>query len=421
MRLVLVRHGRTASNVHRLLDTAHPGADLDEVGHAQASALVERLADLDLDAVYASTLVRTQQTAAPLARARGLGLRVLPGLREIAAGDQELWPFWQSYVGMLSAWASGDLAVGRPGGETGLEFFERFDAAVAEIVGEGHHTALLVSHGAALKMWVGGRVAGVDRETIATRPLGNTAAVVIEGDPVSGWTLIDWHPGDEMDAPGPERQPGRFALTRAEASEAAPGWRHVLGRLELATRWPTYAAGAAFVARVADLAERLDHHPDLTLGYRRVTLALSSQDVGGVTHRDTAFARQVSAIVDELGGAPTPERLTRLEVAIDTLDADAIRPFWAAVLAYEEVDGVLHDPDRLGPAVWFQHLDEPRPGRNRLHLDVSVAHDEAPGRLERALASGGRLVSDAAAPAWWVLADADGNEACLSTWQGRDA
>jgi len=52
--------------------------------------------------------------------------------------------------------------------------------------------------------------------------------------------------------------------------------------------------------------------------------------------------------------------------------------------------------------------------------DISVPHDEAPRRLDAALAAGGRLVYDAEAPAFWVLADAEGNEACITTWQGRD-
>ena len=65
-------------------------------------------------------------------------------------------------------------------------------------------------------------------------------------------------------------------------------------------------------------------------------------------------------------------------------------------------------------------MDAPRPQRNRLHVDVSVPHDEARARLEAALAAGGRLVTDDSAPAYWVLADPEGNEVCISTWQGRD-
>jgi 4a-hydroxytetrahydrobiopterin dehydratase len=65
-------------------------------------------------------------------------------------------------------------------------------------------------------------------------------------------------------------------------------------------------------------------------------------------------------------------------------------------------------------------MDAPRPQRNRIHIDVSVPHDQAQARLEAALAAGGRLLSDAAAPAFWVLADPEGNEACITTWQARD-
>ena len=65
-------------------------------------------------------------------------------------------------------------------------------------------------------------------------------------------------------------------------------------------------------------------------------------------------------------------------------------------------------------------MDEPRRQRNRIHVDVDVAHDGAQDRIDAALAAGGRLLSDYAAPAFWVLADPEGNEACICTWQGRD-
>jgi len=49
-----------------------------------------------------------------------------------------------------------------------------------------------------------------------------------------------------------------------------------------------------------------------------------------------------------------------------------------------------------------------------------VPHDEAHRRVAATLGAGGVLVSDSAAPAFWVLADAEGKEACITTWQGRD-
>ena len=115
-----------------------------------------------------------------------------------------------------------------------------------------------------------------------------------------------------------------------------------------------------------------------------------------------------------------------VEIAIDAMDIDAVRPFWQAVLGYvpehagegEQVTAII-DPEGLGPSVWFQQMDEPRTERNRIHLDVDVPHDVAEERVAAALAAGGTLVSDARAKAFWVLADAEGNEACICTWQDR--
>jgi 4a-hydroxytetrahydrobiopterin dehydratase len=80
----------------------------------------------------------------------------------------------------------------------------------------------------------------------------------------------------------------------------------------------------------------------------------------------------------------------------------------------------LLDPLRRGPAIWFQQMDAPRPQRNRIHLDVDVPPELAQLRIDAALAAGGTMVYTDQAPAFWVLADPEGNEACICTWQGRD-
>ena len=77
MRLLLLRHGQTESNVIGALDTAVPGAPLTAIGERQASAVPGALEPVD--AVFVSTLIRTQQTALPLERARGLHATISTG------------------------------------------------------------------------------------------------------------------------------------------------------------------------------------------------------------------------------------------------------------------------------------------------------------------------------------------------------
>ena len=119
-----------------------------------------------------------------------------------------------------------------------------------------------------------------------------------------------------------------------------------------------------------------------------------------MTEHDVELAGQISAVISESGlqtvsGAGGSRPVQVLEIAIDALDAAAIRPFWQAVLGYIDEPGRsgpgagLVDPLGQGPAVWFQQMDAPRPQRNRIHLDVSVPHDEAEARI-RGHAGGGR-------------------------------
>ena len=190
MRLILVRHGRTASNVGFVLDTAEPGADLDDGGLEQAATLVERLSHHRIDAVYTSTLVRTQQTARPVAQARGLELRVLPGLREVPAGEDELSADATRYIGTLIAWGTGELEARVPGGEYAHDVLARFHAPIGEVAVEDHDVAMVVSHGAALRVWSMARVRGF-QQAIGEAHLDNTAVIVIDGSPQAGWELVD--------------------------------------------------------------------------------------------------------------------------------------------------------------------------------------------------------------------------------------
>lgn len=193
MRLYLVRHGETSSNVGRQLDTAHPGAELTERGHDQALALARRLEHEDLGAVYASDLTRALQTAAPLAEALGLEVVPLPGLREIQAGDWEMSTEWQPYIDVLVRWRD-DPTHAIPGGDSGVGFTRRYEAAIRRIASDGHDSAVAISHGAAIRVWCAGAV-GLPGDFFDTRRLDNTLVVTLDGDPDTGWRLLAW--GDE--------------------------------------------------------------------------------------------------------------------------------------------------------------------------------------------------------------------------------
>lgn len=215
--------------------------------------------------------------------------------------------------------------------------------------------------------------------------------------------------------------------TRISAEELAgldglDDWRVVLRSIHATYRsGGSFSAAAELAADIARLADAADHHPDVDLRYPDVVhVAVTTHDAGGLTSRDVDLARAITAAADARGATSEPSAAQVTEIAIDTMDADRIRPFWAAVLGYaDDGGGALVDPRRLGPPLWFQQMDEPRTQRDRFHLDVSVPHDVAEARIEAALAAGGTLVSDAFARSWWVLADADGNEACVCTWQDR--
>ena len=198
-------------------------------------------------------------------------------------------------------------------------------------------------------------------------------------------------------------------------------WRVMLGRLHTRYRTPDFSAGARFVSRIAEAADELDHHPDIDLRYPHVTISTVSHDVGELTTRDRALASAVSAIARDLELTAVPEEVSVLEIALDVMDAPSVEPFWAAVLGHDETgEHQLEDgAGRLAP-MWFQQMEQARTERGRFHLDVNVPHDQAEARISAALAAGGRLVTDEFAPSWWVLADAEGNEACVCTWQGRD-
>jgi 4a-hydroxytetrahydrobiopterin dehydratase len=256
----------------------------------------------------------------------------------------------------------------------------------------------------------------------------------------------------DLGDPGPGRQVGlafrtwhhqvvttrdpQEALSRTAASDAveAIGWRYLLGTLAVSVpvdsmKQANDVAGAA----ISVCGEDADSHLRVDLRSDRVELSLQTRARAVVTPRDAELAHRISTAFEELGlraadavSSSSPRPVEMLELAIDAIDIPSIRPFWKAVLAYSaeaQNDGptdAIVDPTGQLPAIWFQQMDEPRPQRNRIHFDITVAHDEAEARVRAALEAGGHMVDDSYARAFWVLADKEGNEVCVCTWTDRD-
>ena len=185
-------------------------------------------------------------------------------------------------------------------------------------------------------------------------------------------------------------------------------WRLLLNRLHATFRAGSFVEAAAFVQRVADsVTADVDLRPSGV-----VHISVPSDAV--------ATAETISALAAEDGVPSEPLASSIAEVAIDAMDIDAVRPFWRAVLGYVDDHGpAIMDPAGIGPPFWFQQMDSPWPQRNRIHIDVTVPHDVAEARISAALAAGGTMVNDRFARSFWVLADPEGNEACICTWQDR--
>jgi 4a-hydroxytetrahydrobiopterin dehydratase len=205
-------------------------------------------------------------------------------------------------------------------------------------------------------------------------------------------------------------------------------WR-VLGRGAQANfQCGSYTAAGRFAAELAALCDERDHHASIDLRYPDLVHVMTTTHFrDGLTDRDVDLAGAISALAAVRGYLSKPLDSVVVEVAVDALDIGSVLPFWQAVLNYvpehttsgEPVTALI-DPEGIGPAFWFQQMDAPRPQRNRLHVDVVVPHDVAERRIADAVAAGGRVVNDDEARAFWVLADAEGNEACICTWQDRE-
>ena len=216
------------------------------------------------------------------------------------------------------------------------------------------------------------------------------------------------------------RMPEGITARQFQDAEGLGDWREVAIGGCARFRTGSFAKGVAFVEEIGRLADAMNHHPDVDLQYGTVTVRVFTHDMMGLSDLDAELARQISEVARAHGIEADPAAVQTVQLTIDAHVIDDILPFWRAVLDYDQVgDEDLIDRRGRGPGIWFQPMREQRSGRNRVHIDVFVPNDVAEQRVAAALAAGGRLVSDANAPHWWTLADAEGNEVDVATTYGR--
>jgi 4a-hydroxytetrahydrobiopterin dehydratase len=195
-----------------------------------------------------------------------------------------------------------------------------------------------------------------------------------------------------------------------------------------------FGAGVRFVVAVGEAGDALGHHPRVTMGDGYVDLRLLSDDavyrddegsehvVEWVTQRDVDLARRVSEIAAEQAVDADPASITTIELALDTAHAATIAPVWAALLTGSTeargrgtIGDDVRDATGRVPILWFQDTDEHETPRQRFHVDVWVPPEVAEQRIDAAVAAGGIVVDDSQAPSYTVIADQDGNKACVCT------
>jgi 4a-hydroxytetrahydrobiopterin dehydratase len=213
-------------------------------------------------------------------------------------------------------------------------------------------------------------------------------------------------------------------------------WRKLAQGLHARYVVGDFGAAVRFLAAVGEAGDALGHHPRVTMGDGYVDLKLVSEDAvyrddeGGehvvdwTTQPDVDLARRITEIAAEQAVSADPAAITTIELALDTAHAANIAPVWSALLTGSTdahgrgtIGDDVRDATGRVPILWFQDTDEHETPRQRFHIDVWVPPEVAEQRIAAAVAAGGIIVDDSEAPSFTVIADQDGNKACVCTAQ----
>ncbi|MDQ6657229.1 MAG: Pterin-4-alpha-carbinolamine dehydratase [Actinomycetota bacterium] len=193
------------------------------------------------------------------------------------------------------------------------------------------------------------------------------------------------------------------------AADGVEDWRLLFDGANVFYRTQSMLAGASLAGTIGALDGMADLEAAVDLRADGVTVRLSWYS--GFTEQHISLAQQISVAAHAVGGQADASRVQVVQIAVDALSMPAAVAFWRVVLGYRQRgDEDLFDDRGRGPQLWFQQMDEPRPQRNRIHVDISLPRVEAHARVHAAIAAGGILISDSHAPLWWSLADPEGNE-----------
>jgi 4a-hydroxytetrahydrobiopterin dehydratase len=206
------------------------------------------------------------------------------------------------------------------------------------------------------------------------------------------------------------------------------GWREFLAA-DGVEDWVVLHGGATTVFRAGSLADAVSlagavaqvdglagSGAILTLTDTGLVVRLT-RDLWMLEAHQITLARAVSAVARAQGAVADRAAVQEVQLAIAAKPDTADVGFWRAVLGYAPMsDDNAVDPLGLGSTVWSQELDDAKPLRHAMHLDVSMAREQIEGRLVAALAAGGRIVDESNAPGHWTLADRAGNRVCIVAW-----
>jgi 4a-hydroxytetrahydrobiopterin dehydratase len=212
------------------------------------------------------------------------------------------------------------------------------------------------------------------------------------------------------------------------AAEGAGAWRVLPEGAYAFFRSESFAASARFVEAISGLVgEGEAPHVDIRSDGVTVLIGAFKGEHFGLVQRDLDLARSIAATADEMGLTPQPSTIQSLSIIPGATDRGTIMPFWQAVLGYvprpDSPDEDLVDSHDRGAPFWFEEMEELRPdGKGTIHFVVWVPWDEAAGRVDAGIATGGRLVRHNTEEGFWTLADPAGNEVDIATTSApRDA